>query len=373
MTDSPRSHTPDHGGDIWKVSSRLGVPVTRIVDFSASINPLGISPRAATAIRNAIKLLPLYPDNNSTRLRSAIASYISHVSPQNIIVGNGSTEIIHLFSQVFLGRGDEAIILEPTFSEYEYAITLRGAIPRAILMRDGFRVDAKLLLQKITPRTRAIFLCNPNNPTSTTLERSEVEVIVVEAAKRKIMVLLDECFIEFVEAGDKISLSRDSLNYKNLLVVRSLTKAFGLAGLRVGYAVGGKKNISLLNNCRITWSVNTLAQIAAVAALSDAEYLTKTKHLIKKERTYLTESFHKIGLSITPPKANFLLADLQGRMTASELKERLLAHRIIIRDCTSFKCLGPHYVRFAIRTRKDNVTLLRALEEELHGEYSREL
>lgn len=154
-------------------------------------------------------------------------------------------------------------------------------------MEDGFRLDADLLLKSITPRTRAIFLCNPNNPTSTTLDRSDVEAIVAEAAKRKIMVLLDECFIEFVEDGDRLSLSCDSRNYRNLVVLRSLTKAFGLAGLRVGYAVSNEKNIALLDNFRITWSVNTLAQIAAVAALSDTEYLDETKRLIKKEQAYL--------------------------------------------------------------------------------------
>lgn len=365
--DSPHMRTPDHGGDIWKISSRLGIPVTSISDFSANINPLGISPRAAAAIKSAVKLLPFYPDNDCTHLRHAIAPYIGNVTPQNILAGNGSTEIIHLFTQAFLETGDRAIILQPTFSEYEYATLLRGATPIAIPMEDGFRLDADLLLKSITPRTRAIFLCNPNNPTSTTLDRSDVEAIVAEAAKRKIMVLLDECFIEFVEDGDRLSLSCDSRNYRNLVVLRSLTKAFGLAGLRVGYAVSNEKNIALLDNFRITWSVNTLAQIAAVAALSDTEYLDETKRLIKKEQAYLKESLPEIGLSITPPKANFLLADLQGWMTASELKEHLLAHRILIRDCSAFRCLGSRFVRFAIRTRKDNMALLRALREELHG------
>jgi threonine-phosphate decarboxylase len=232
-------------------------------------------------------------------------------------------------------------------------------------MKDGFKLEADLLLKSITPRTKAIFLCNPNNPTSTILGRSAVEAIVDEAAKRKIMVLLDECFIEFVEDGDKLSLSRYSLNYRNLVVFRSLTKAFGLAGLRIGYAVSNEKSIALLDNFRVTWSVNTLAQIAAVAALSDVEYLDETKRLIRNERAYLCEALPKIGLSITPPKANFLLADLQGKMIASELKERLLAHRILIRDCSAFKFLGPRFVRFAIRTRKDNMALLKALGEEL--------
>jgi threonine-phosphate decarboxylase len=337
------------------------------VDFSASINPLGVSPRAAAAIRSAVKYLPFYPDNDCTRLRNAIASYIGNVAPENILVGNGATEVIHLFTQVFLERGDEAIILEPTFSEYEYATILHGATPISVPMEDGFKLEPDTLLKSITPRTRAIFLCNPNNPTSTTLDRSDVEAIVDEAAKRKIMVLLDECFIEFVEDGDKLSLSRDSRNYRNLIVLRSLTKVFGLAGLRVGYAVSNKENIALLDNFRVTWSVNTLAQIAGIAALSDLEYLDETKRLIRQERAFLKDSLSQIGVSITPPKANFLLADLQDRMAASELKKRLLTYRILIRDCSAFRGLGSRFVRFAIRTRNDDMTLLRALGEELHG------
>jgi threonine-phosphate decarboxylase len=359
------TRAPDHGGDVWGASSLLGIPLTSILDFSASVNPLGTSPRAADAIKDAIKFLHFYPNNDCSPLKDAIASYIERVSSENILVANGSTEIIHLFSQVFLERGDEVIILQPTFSEYEYAVIQNGAKPIAVQMEKGFRLDAEVLLKSVTPRTRAIVLCNPNNPTSTTLDRSDVEEIVEEAAKKKIMVLLDECFIEFVEDYENVSLSRDSKDYGNLLVLRSLTKAFGLAGLRIGYALSNKETVTLLNKFKVTWSVNTLAQAAGVAAVSDAKYLDETKHLIRKERTYLQESLPEIGVSITPPKANFMLANLQGRMTAHELKQRLLTHRILIRDCSAFRGLNSRFVRFAVRTRKDNLALLRALREEL--------
>jgi threonine-phosphate decarboxylase len=359
--------TPDHGGDVWAASSRLGMPVTSIVDFSASVNPLGISPRAADAIRGAIPLLHFYPSNDCSRLKDAIASYIEGISSENILVGNGSTEIIHIFLQAFLEIGDEVIILQPTFSEYEHVVTQNGAKPIAVQMEKGFRLDAEALLESVTPRTRAIILCNPNNPTSTTLDRKDVEEIVEEAAKKKIMVLLDECFIEFVEDYENTSLSRDSKHYGNLLVLRSLTKAFGLAGLRIGYALSNKETVTLLNRFKVTWSVNTLAQAAGVAALSDAKYLDETKHLIRKERAYLHESLPEIGVSITPPKANFMLANLQGRITAPKLKQRLLTHRILIRDCSAFRGLNSRFVRFAVRTRKDNLILLRALREELRG------
>jgi threonine-phosphate decarboxylase len=360
-------YQPDHGGDAWDASSRLKIPVTGILDFSANVNPLGTSPLAAEAIQGGIQFLNFYPDRDCSRLKEAIASYIRGVSSENILVGNGSTEIIHLFAQVFLETGDEAIILQPTFSEYEYAILRNDAKPVMSPMGRGFKLDAGTLLKSVTPKTRAIFLCNPNNPTSTTLDGRGVKEIVEEAAKRRIMVLLDECFIEFVDDCERMSLSRYSKDHGNLLVLRSLTKVFGLAGLRVGYAIGEDKTITLLDRAKVTWSVNTLAQIAGVAALNDAEYLNATRRLIRKERTYLSESLPRVGVAVTPPEANFLLADLQGLTTAPEVKRRLLTHRILIRDCSGFRGLGPSFVRFAVRKRRDNVALLRALRDVLRN------
>ena len=350
---------------MWVASLLLGVPVTSIVDFSASVNPLGTSPLAAAAIRRAIRFLPFYPDDGCSQLKQAIASYVEGISSDNILVGNGSTELIHLFSQVFLEAGNEAITLQPTFSQYEYAITQNHARPVPIPMKREFRLDVDVLLKSITPKTRAIVLSNPNNPTSTTLDKAELEEIVDEAAKRRIMVLLDECFIEFVDDYKRRSLTRDAIDYGNLVVLRSLTKVFGLAGLRVGYAVGNRKTISSLSRSKVTWSVNTLAQVAGVAALSDEKYLNETKQLIRKERAYLKESLRKMDVFVTPPKANFMLVNFQGRITGAELKQRLLAHRILIRDCSTFRGLDSRFVRFAVRTRQDNNTLLQVLRVEL--------
>ena len=232
-------------------------------------------------------------------------------------------------------------------------------------MGSGFKLDSATVLESVTPKTRAIFLCNPNNPTSTTIAANGVQKIVEETAKRKIMVLLDECFIEFVDDHERLSLSRYSKDRENLLVLRSLTKVFGLAGLRIGYAIGEEKTIALLDRAKITWSVNTLAQIAGVAALKDTKYLDATNRLIRRERTYLNESLPIVGISVTPPKANFLLADLQGLITAPDLKRKLLTHRILIRDCSGFKSLGSGFVRVAVRQRRDNLALLRALKQVL--------
>ncbi len=358
---------PDHGGEIWRVSSRIGVPVTKILDFSANVNPLGCPLRAMKALRKALKFTPLYPDNDCLQLRRAIASHIGGIEPANVLVGNGATEIIHLFAERFLEKTDEVIIPQPTFSEYEYAASLRGASPKPFYMEGAFQLESELLLAHLTPKTRAIFLCNPNNPTGTTSSKKEIQKIVDEASKRDVMVLLDECFMDFVEDGETLSLARISRNYRNLLVLRSLTKSYGLAGLRVGYAVGHEETIEQMNNSKPTWSVNVLAQIASVAALEDRSYLRRSRQLITRERAFLEESLREMDLRVTPSKANFLLVEIRAPLTAPELRDRLLRHRVMIRECSAFKGLGERFIRLAVKTRSENSILLRALRKELRS------
>lgn len=356
---------PDHGGEVWKVSRAQGIPVKDLLDFSANINPLGCSPRAKAVVKRAMNLVSLYPDNDCTQLREAIASYVGQIDPSNVFVGNGATEIIHLFARAFISRGDDAIVAQPTFSEYEYAILLNRGNPIHVLRMQNFELDIDVLLKSITEHTMAIFLCNPNNPTSTVQDRRTIERIVEEAANAGIMVLLDECFVDFVEDQTKFSLSTTANNYRNLVILRSLTKAFGLAGLRAGYAIGHETTVRQLEKLKITWSVNNFAQIASIAALKDKEFLTKSCHLVKRERAFLEKSLRKLGLEVTPPGANFLLAQLHGQLDARELKKRLMKRRIVIRDCSRFRGLGAQFIRLAVKTRQENLTLLRALKEEL--------
>jgi len=356
---------PDHGGEVWEVSSELGIPVHRILDFSANINPLGPSPRAIAAIRKSVRLVASYPDNNSRLLTQAVAAYVGGITPANVLIGNGVTELVHLFSKVFLGERTEAIIPQPTFSEYEYATALSGGRPVHIVMRNAFQLEPDVLLSQITRNTKAIFLCNPNNPTSTTHDRPTLEKVVREAGKSGIMVLLDESFVEFADKAKKLTLSTAAKNCRNLIVLRSLTKTFGLPGLRVGYAIGHEETIQLLDKFKITWSVNTLAQVAAIAALQDTSYIHATYRLISRERRFLEESLRELNLEITPPKANFLLARLRTSISSTELKRRLLKRGIIIRDCSRFKGLSSRFIRLAVRKRTENKILLRSLRKEI--------
>ena len=363
--DIERPARPDHGGEIWNASRNVGVAINKLLDFSASVNPLGCSPLAKTAVKRALSLVSFYPDNECTELRRTIASYVGRIEPTNVFVGNGATEIIHLFARAFIRNDRDAIVVQPTFSEYEYAILLQRARPIHVLRLGNFEVDHNILLRSVTARTTALFVCNPNNPTGTAQDLRAIERIVREAGKAGVMVLLDECFVDFVDDPSEISLSTTANTYGNLVVLRSLTKTFGLAGLRAGYAIGHEATIRQLENQRVTWTVNTLAQVAAIAALKDREFLKRSLQLVRKERAFLVRSLQELGLEVTPPEANFLLARLTGKVDAGELKKRLIKRGIVIRDCSRFRGLGSQFIRLAIKTRRENELLLRALREEL--------
>lgn len=356
---------PDHGGEVWKVSHELGIPINKLLDFSANINPLGCSPLAKIAVKRAVGLASIYPDNACTELKRAIRSYIGRIEPSNLLVGNGTTEIIHLFSRAFIERGAEAIVAQPTFSEYEYAAILQGGIAKHVLGKDNFELDPDALLENITQKTAAIFLCNPNNPTSTVQTSRTIETIVRKAAKARVMVLLDESFMDFLDNPTRFSLSTATKRHRNLIVLRSLTKTFGLAGLRVGYAIGHEATIRQLENIKITWSVNTLAQTAAIAALEDKAFLRRSRELISTERDFLEKSLQQLGLQVTPPRANFVLARLPSHLDARNLKKRFMNRGILIRECSQFRGLGSHFIRLAVKTRRENLVLLRALREQL--------
>jgi len=206
-----------------------------------------------------------------------------------------------------------------------------------------------------------IFLCNPNNPTSTIIPKDDLFKIIEDSDRRNVLVLMDEDFIEFVD--EDISMVGEVKNYKNLFILRSFTKIFGLTGLRVGYGVACEEIINLLFKGKIPWNVNCIAQAAAIAALQDVEYLEETRKLIREEREFLLDELKRIhGLRVFPAHANFILIDIrQTGFTAAQLKEAMLKHGILIRDCSSFKGLDEYYIRVAVRTRHENERLLAAL------------
>jgi threonine-phosphate decarboxylase len=353
-----------HGGEVWEVSSKTGMRREDIVDFSSSVNPLGSSQKALEAVRNGVAQIPVYPDSNCTLLRKAIASRYEGVTEDNVVVGNGSTELIYLFAEAFLEKGDVAAVPAPTFGEYEHAVKKAGKTVRHIKLGEGFRVDVDAFLREMSGAA-AVFFCNPNNPTSILTPKDELTAIVEEALKEDALVFLDEDFLEFVEGEEHLSMIGEVAEYPNLFILRSFTKIYGLTGLRVGYGIASEEIIHAMLNAKIPWNVNCLGQAAALAALGDEEHLRKTRALVKKEKAYLLDGLQRIvAFRVFPADANFIFLDVRkAGFTAAQLKEKMLSYGLLIRDCSSFTGLDEYYVRVAVKTRRENERLLEAFRK----------
>jgi L-threonine-O-3-phosphate decarboxylase len=352
-----------HGGEVLDAAGKSGFKREEILDFSSSVNPLGPSEKALEAAKNSFKEIPTYPDSNSNELRQAIADHFDGLSKNNVIVGNGSTELMYLFAETFMKKGDTAVIPAPTFGEYESAVRKTGETPKFVRLDKNFNVDADVFAREMVG-AKIVFLCNPNNPTSILIPTETLTGIIEEALEQDSLVFLDEDFLEFVENEKALSMINKIKNYPNLFILRSFTKIFGLTGLRVGYGIASEEIINVLLCAKIPWNVNCLAQAAAVAALKDEEHLRVTRELIKKEKAFLSTELEKIkSFKVFPPDANFFFIDIRkSGLTATELKNKLLRQGILIRDCTSFRGLDEYFIRVAVKTREENERLIEALK-----------
>jgi threonine-phosphate decarboxylase len=352
-----------HGGEVLDAAGKTGLRREQILDFSSSVNPLGSSRNALEAAEKGFAEIPAYPDSNSTELRQAIAGHFSGITKSNVVVGNGSTELIYLFAEAFLKKGEVALIPAPTFGEYESAVRKTGETAKFVKLDRNFNVDAAGFIHEMVG-AKIVFLCNPNNPTSILISNETLTAIIEKAMKQDTLVFLDEDFLEFVENEKALSFIGKIKRYPNLFILRSFTKIYGLTGLRVGYGIASEEIVSVLSCAKIPWNVNCLAQVAAVVALKDEEHLKGTRELIKKEKTQLLAELEKFGgFKVYPADANFFFIDIRKTgLTATELANRLLSQGILIRDCTSFHGLDQYYVRVAVKTHSENEHLVEALK-----------
>lgn len=338
-----------HGG-VYSVNPNLVK-----IDCSSSVNPLGTPKKALRAIQqNAAKIAPAYPDPECRELKKSLSRYL-HIDQDCISVGNGAIEIIYWFAQAFAKK--RVVIPAPTFCEYELASHRAGAdVTFASL--DNFDLDADSIIEK-AEGADAVFLCNPNNPTGMLSTKQVMKVVEnVEG-----MILLDECFIELVDDPAANSMIKRISEFGNLVILRSLTKSFGLAGLRVGYSISKPAIAQKLSANKIPWNVNGLAQAAGVAALADDNHLQRARSIIKKERKFLKEKIGKLK-SFKPIKsdANYFMVDLQDR-DSTKFRDALLKKTgVLVRDCSTFTGMDTHHIRVAVKTHKENTALAKALE-----------
>ncbi len=356
-----------HGGKIWEIAKETGIAPEALLDFSANINPLGPSRKAISAIRENLWKIPHYPEPDSTTLRQRIAKQFS-ITFDNVLVGNGSTEIIHLFAETVLQRRGEVIIPQPTFAEYEAATRRFKGKTRLVYARPKtFSLPLDEIHKRISAKTRAVFICNPNNPTGKLVERERIIETVQRAEEHNVPILIDETFIEFSEREDDSTLADIASDSPNLVVLRTFTKIYALTGLRVGYAIGHRDMIKPILDRKQPWNINCLAEAAALASLEDVDYIKKTRRLIQRERSFLQKELIDIqGIEPFPSQTNFILVCTEEtNRTSQEIRSILLDKGIIVRDCSSFRGLGNSFIRVAVRKRAHNKKLVRALSETL--------
>ncbi|MGE5821219.1 MAG: pyridoxal phosphate-dependent aminotransferase [Nitrososphaerota archaeon] len=344
-----------HGG-VYTVSPRL----VR-VDFSSNINPIGISRNVLKVLRkNLPKLSSIYPDDENTILKKKIIDYLDgEVSQESLNIGNGATELIYNFVRAFVRN--QVVIPYPTFCEYELASRKMGAKIKHVPLKE-WQLDVDRILEK-TKNSDAIFLCNPNNPTG--LFSYDLIEKLVKKIDRSIKILIDESFIEFVDERKHPRTFIEKINeFQNVVVLRSLTKSFGLAGLRLGYCVSHPSIGKKISHNKITWNINGLAQMAGITALENLSHIRRARKIIKTEREFMYASInHKLSsFSAIESDVNFYLIRLRiGR--SKQIRDLLLEKNgILVRDCSDFKGMNDKYIRVAVRNRSENLALLDSLE-----------
>ncbi|HJU58517.1 MAG TPA: histidinol-phosphate transaminase [Nitrososphaeraceae archaeon] len=349
-----------HGGIYSSTINFLKVKI----DFSSNINPLGISRYVLKEIKKNIKQISnVYPDPNCTLLKEAIAEHIQHDIDQNWInIGNGATELIHNFVRCLSSK--HSIIPSPTFCEYELASKrCRMKIDYVPLSKE-LHIEPDLIIEKVKKNSNSlIFLCNPNNPTGLVVNKETIEKILSSINNSKTILLIDESFIDFLNDIEKKSMISKIKEFDNLVILRSMTKSYGLAGLRLGYLITNPKLIQQLKSYQISWNVNGIAQIAGITALNDQEHLSRTKKTVKRERDYM---YNKINRKESYANAlrsdvNFFLIKLRNVNSTIYQKIMLNFHEILVRDCSTFTGMSNDFIRVAVRTHNDNLMLLKAI------------
>jgi histidinol-phosphate aminotransferase len=347
---------PVHGGLDPGELAALGLDPKGILDFSANVNPLGPSPRVWEALAGVD--IAAYPDRECRALRQALSVWLG-VGPDAILVGNGSTELVHLLARALLHPGESVVVLAPTFGEYEAAARLAGAAVQEVRAEEeaAFQWDVEAAARLVANvRPRLVFLCNPNNPTGVYLAKGAVARIAGAMGDEALLVV-DEAYIAFVEGAWD---SRALLQRPNIVLLRSMTKDYALAGLRLGYALGPPPVVETLRRHQPSWSVNGAAQMAGLAALADPGHLDRAREEVRRGKAYLLAELGALGLRAIPSAANFLLVKV---VDAARRRRQLLKRGVCVRDCTSFGL--PDHMRIAVRTVSECQTLIAALREVL--------
>ncbi len=336
-----------HGGDIYNHKNRL--------DFSANINLMGIPKSVVLAASEGAALSYQYPDAKCLELREAL-SQAEGIPIEQILCGNGAAELI--FNLVLAKRPKKALLPVPSFHEYEQALHMIDCEINYHYMKeeDGFLLKEDFL-ERINGEVDIVFLCNPNNPTGTLIEPEFLEEILHECEKQDCLLIVDECFIDFINETKDYSIKNQCKNSKNLFLLKAFTKLYAMPGLRLGYGISSNSElIQKMKEVSQPWSVSIPAQMAGVAALKEINYVKKSKEILKQERTFLIDELGKLNIITFSSMANYIFFH-----TDKGLYERCYGKGILIRDCSNYEGLGEGYYRIAVKTHEENKQLIEVI------------
>jgi threonine-phosphate decarboxylase len=359
-----------HGGLIRKNSQKYAIPESEILDASANLNPFGTPfehPYTGLVLRTlldrGLQKMEQYPDNRYLEFKEAAAKFTGMgIRPENIIPGNGSTEIIRLVAECVVGKGDVVLIPQPTFSEYEVQCRVLGATIKYIRQEDLPDISGDVLEE-----AKMIFVCNPNNPTGKLLTREQVRELAQKCARHHTILFLDEAFIELADPSQGAADMVEGNEY--FFIQRSLTKAFAIPGIRMGFGIASSRFAKVLDNARLSWNLGCIADTVSTALLNmeggiNSKYLKDSRDFIKAEREYLMEKLDRRGFKPIESTVNYIYVDIsEFSMDSTELTERMAAHGVLIRDCSSFQESGKDHIRVAVRTREENKRIVDTIRQ----------
>jgi histidinol-phosphate aminotransferase len=346
-----------HGGIDYAEMEMLGIAPEDIIDFSANLNAFGPPPELREALSKCHwdGAISHYPDSGANRLKLSLARKLG-IKAENILISGGSTELIRLVALTYFSRGDRVLIVEPTYGEYQVACQIAGAslIKQQLSAVNGFLPEVDETIQLMhRHHPKGVFICNPNNPTGRYMSRADFRRIL--DASLDSLVILDEAYISFVDSAWS---SLDMVEANHLLIIRSMTKDYSMAGLRLGYGVAGEEIITDLRRVCPPWNVNVVAQEAGIIAIEAEPYLKQCQARLRETRRYLTAELSNLGLPPVASEANFFLVEVGG---AALFRRELLKLKILVRDCSSFGL--PAYIRIAPRTLPECQMLVVAVKE----------
>jgi histidinol-phosphate aminotransferase len=337
-----------------EVKRELGLE--RVVKLASNENPLGPSPKAVERVKEMALQSHIYPDAAGFRLKSKLAEKYG-VTLDQIVLGNGSDEIIMLIGETFVGPDDEVVMPHPSFPVYKTATLLMGGTPVEIGTTDEGYIDVREMVSRISPRTKVFVLCNPNNPTGAMVSKADISY-VMDSIPPNVLVVVDEAYAEYVEDPEYGEMLPYLMQGRNVVVLHTFSKIYGLAGLRVGFALTTTETAAMLNRVRLSFNQNAIGQEAAVAALDDSEHLARSLEVNRAGKGLLTREFSSMGLKVYPTWGNFIMVDT-GR-DAQVLFNALLKRGVIVRPTTAWGVKTG--LRITIGTAEENHILLEALK-----------